>query len=610
MTPLQRQSAGLMLCASALALLAVQTARADSWLAFGDSLTDTGNAFALTGDAVPDPRFYDNGRFSNGPLWFDRIAGEHGLMADHLLGTSDPTQHSWNFAVAGATSGTEALDPATATPPGLRAQVDMAQALIGAGAVQAGADTTAVLWAGANDHGLWLTAPGRDAALDGLVADAVAANIDAATRGIAEAGVGRVAVLNLFDFSLAPTTALLPPEVQAAGDAMVARHNAALLRQAEAADVDTGAQVLLVDVHALFDAIASDPAAWGFDTLAPCLPDGGAPDCTAPGSAERRVFWDGTHLTATAQGLVAGMVQGTLAAAHDLPRLSGETTALAATIADRHIDDVRRQARYGARGGWVEATRVTLTAGRQSGQVSGLAGGWSDSAGGLSWGASLGWGSGETGGGAIDAEAWTAAAYLRQEIGWLGLTAQVGLGHAGMDVMRDTGFGPAPRATGRAEADTRMIDLGADLRIAAGGATLLLDGGLTWAETRRDSYAEAGGGLMNGRIDGQRLETLSVRLGATAAMELDAGPLPLRAFARVAWEDVLLSDLAGGGVTLASGQRIEGSGVSGIVEGTEIELGLSGRVGDNLTARASWSLSPFDDALSDGRAAVSLGLRF
>lgn len=612
MTKIERPNAGLLLCVSALALLSAKVAHAESWLAFGDSLTDTGNAYTLTGGAIPDPDFYAGGRFSNGPVWFDQIAGDHGLLADHLMGNADPAQRNWNFAVGGATSGDDPLDPATGIPPGLRTQVDMARSLIDAGAIRGGSDTTAVLWAGANDHGIWLTHPGRDAALDGIMADAVADNIDAATRGIVEAGVGRVAVLNLFDFSLAPTTALLPEDIRAAGDAMVARHNSALLRQAEAADAETDAQVLLVDVHALFDEIAHDPSAWGFESLAPCLPDGGAPDCTAPGSADRRVFWDGTHLTSAAQELVAGMVKGTLSAGHDLPYLSGETTALSFALTERHLRDARRRAADGTTGGWMEATRFDLSVGRQAGAFSGLAGGWVQAEGSLTWGASLAWSEGETSAGRtdIDADGWTASAFVRQEFGALGLTGQIGWGRMSLDVTRDTVFAPAARAAGQTDARTRVLDLGTDWRFSAGSASVVIDGGLTWADTQRDGYAETGGGLMSATLAGQSVETLSMRLGATAAMDLGLASLPVTTFARMSWQDVLRSRVSGGGVELGSGQRIAGHALSGIVEGTEVELGISGRIGKDFTVRASWTVLPFDDGLADGNLALGAGIRF
>ena len=68
---------------------------------FGDSLSDTGNIFTLTGGATPAAPYF-NGRFSDGPVWAEYLAAGLGLpngaRASQLGGT--------NFAWGGArTSG-------------------------------------------------------------------------------------------------------------------------------------------------------------------------------------------------------------------------------------------------------------------------------------------------------------------------------------------------------------------------------------------------------------------------------------------------------------------------------------------------------------------------
>jgi phospholipase/lecithinase/hemolysin len=50
-------------------------------VAFGDSLSDNGNMFALTEGTVyetPSPPYYE-GRFSNGPVWVDYLAQDLGI---------------------------------------------------------------------------------------------------------------------------------------------------------------------------------------------------------------------------------------------------------------------------------------------------------------------------------------------------------------------------------------------------------------------------------------------------------------------------------------------------------------------------------------------------
>ena len=65
----------------------LQAAPITDIVAFGDSLSDTGNLFTLT-SVAGQPGFplsppYDNGRFANGPIWLE-------VLADGL-GTALPT---------------------------------------------------------------------------------------------------------------------------------------------------------------------------------------------------------------------------------------------------------------------------------------------------------------------------------------------------------------------------------------------------------------------------------------------------------------------------------------------------------------------------------------
>src|SRR5580704_16660773 len=85
-----------------LALLAVAspgalaaTASYDALYVFGDSYCDVGNIFAATGGAQPAAPYY-NGRFSNGPIWLDHVAGFLGVpLKPYLQGGTD-------FAFGGA----------------------------------------------------------------------------------------------------------------------------------------------------------------------------------------------------------------------------------------------------------------------------------------------------------------------------------------------------------------------------------------------------------------------------------------------------------------------------------------------------------------------------
>ena len=84
---------------------------------FGDSYCDVGNLFAASGGTVPGAPYY-MGRFSNGPLWVDHVAGFLGLpMKPALLGGT-------NYAFAGAEV-TTASNIGGATIPSVPQQVEL-----------------------------------------------------------------------------------------------------------------------------------------------------------------------------------------------------------------------------------------------------------------------------------------------------------------------------------------------------------------------------------------------------------------------------------------------------------------------------------------------------
>lgn len=80
----RRLTSGLVRALAVVGLLALPlAAQAGSMpfsriVAFGDSLSDIGNFYRLTGGVLPPPP-YDNGRFSNGPLWIEYLADDLGM---------------------------------------------------------------------------------------------------------------------------------------------------------------------------------------------------------------------------------------------------------------------------------------------------------------------------------------------------------------------------------------------------------------------------------------------------------------------------------------------------------------------------------------------------
>jgi phospholipase/lecithinase/hemolysin len=128
-------AAGLLLAStSALALVASPPSSFSSLVVFGDSLSDNGNLFALTGGTVPASPYYQ-GRFSNGPVAVERLASGLGLGGAQFR----------DLAIAGAQTGTGGVVAGT----GMLSQLAGFQAALGGG--QADGNALYVVWGGAND---------------------------------------------------------------------------------------------------------------------------------------------------------------------------------------------------------------------------------------------------------------------------------------------------------------------------------------------------------------------------------------------------------------------------------------------------------------------------
>lgn len=175
---------------------AVEGCRNSDLLIFGNSLSDTGNAFALStqvspgcGPTPPAP-FYFNGRFSNGPNWVDYTSQNLDIEVQ-------------NFAVGGAFSNTRNIyDPPFGAYPmgGLVQQLGRFDAVDG----KISEHQTVILEIGNNDFlGLLLTPPPTAAGFT-LTALQLLGDIGATIPVLQDAGAERIVVWNLPPIGDAP----------------------------------------------------------------------------------------------------------------------------------------------------------------------------------------------------------------------------------------------------------------------------------------------------------------------------------------------------------------------------------------------------------------------
>lgn len=290
-------AAAALVVAFATAAEAVPVRYTSAWF-FGDSLTDPGNLFAATGGAIPgDPHF--QGRTSNGRVWAEHVA-------DDFAAKGRPTG---NFAYAfGNAVENDDMPELPLQVPDLPDQIaDFATASAG----RLGDRPLATLWFGSNDI--------FDAIRDDPTPSSVGAVAFAAANAVANGittlsglGIDDYLVFNVPALELTPRFALLaPPEAAALAGFAADTFNATLA--ARLAGFDPGTRIATFDVHALTEALAADPAAFGLaDATNPCFipPDG--PVCT-PGQALERAFFDPVHPNSAVHEAIADRVRAQVA---------------------------------------------------------------------------------------------------------------------------------------------------------------------------------------------------------------------------------------------------------------------------------------------------------
>lgn len=318
----------------------------------GDSYSDQGNLLAATtasGPTLgqpqqPDPVRYDNGRFSNGPIYVDVLARGLGV-------TSAPSlQGGTNFAFGGALTGsnTNEAPPAGtgAYSPGLYPwSLNAERDAFNARAAAAGADPAAlyVVFSGLND----IAAVAQRQLPPGPTIAGTVAGIVGTVEAFKAAGAQTVLVPNLPDIGLLPVvTSLEPvvPGVSAQVTRLTAGYNAAL---AAALGAVTGIRVIQFDTFSLLQDVVADPVRFGFiDASAPCysgfvVPDPAATVCSDP---DGHVFWDVQHPTAAFQALLGEQLLAAAAPVPEPPAAGLLGGGLAAVILSR----TRRKGRPGS----------------------------------------------------------------------------------------------------------------------------------------------------------------------------------------------------------------------------------------------------------------------
>jgi phospholipase/lecithinase/hemolysin len=257
----------------------------DNLYIFGDSYCDVGNLFALTGGAEPAAPYY-NGRFSNGPIWLDHVAGFLGvpLTASALGGT--------DYAFGGAW----VTEPQSVT--GVPSVPEQVKLYLSQHHGKADPKALYILEGGGNDI-LDTTSHSPDEL--GLE---IAESLAHSELLLREAGAKHFIIPDLFNVGLLPAAAGNTSFATKASTAA----NKALDDLLAFEEFLEGIDILRMNVFSLLNSVETDPTHFGFtDVTNPCLTTN---VCSDP---DHTFFWDTHHPTEFGHAFFAVTLENVLA---------------------------------------------------------------------------------------------------------------------------------------------------------------------------------------------------------------------------------------------------------------------------------------------------------
>jgi len=284
----------------------------DQVVAFGDSLLDNGNLFALSGNAFPPPPYFQ-GRFSNGPVSVELLASRLGIpLDDHAFGGAfTDTQTVFDGAHPG--------NPNIPGAPGMQQEVGAyltAHPTVDPNALY-------MLWGGANDYlNGGQTNPGIPVT-----------NLTSQITLLASHGARYFLVPNLPNLGSLPATIGTP--FSDGLNQLTAFHNLLLAGSLQSLHASLpGDQFFLMDDNALVANIQANPGAFGFTNTTQAFLS------NPVGDPNNYLFWDIVHPTEHGQILLSGVA---FAAVTPEPGAVGLLAALSVTGAGFTFRRLRRK---------------------------------------------------------------------------------------------------------------------------------------------------------------------------------------------------------------------------------------------------------------------------
>ncbi|RFC64384.1 autotransporter domain-containing protein [Fulvimarina endophytica] len=588
-------------------------------IAFGDSLSDNGNLFAVSG--TPNSPPYFAGRFSNGPVLTERLNGPMQRAGAASLGgvRIDPNANQ-NYAFGGARA-----NPNANTPPDIYDQ-------IGFFTVQDGRfapNDVVTLYAGANDIFATLQTPGITPAGIASGSAAAARDVAGAASLLGRIGAPRVVVPNLPNLGAIPRLNS-DPLASFAGTSATGVFNERLGANLEGvAAANPGSDYYYVDVRRLADAIVADPQRFGFTNVTTaCL---AVPSCrTAPAAQQNQfLYFDDVHPTTAGHALYSALILDYLTAA--------DQAAAAGAMSETAFADRLRQVRstYERGADFAAASRAGTARAGAYANVDGLVydrdagggiGSYDYSSGGVTIGyetpigervlagvsASFAAGSADDSRFEFDTRSFAADVYATMLFGPAHLTASAGIAHVDFDdIERRTLLPMVTNQGGNTNAALADIGLSAGYDILLGQLVVTPNASLTYAHFDVDGFTETG---LAARIayGGYDRDALYGSAGIDLSYDASLGGRMATLTGTIAYEDELLSNDDG----LVS--RIDGSPnrarVTGFGDlpgrGFVLGAGAKTALGDATSIAASYSVGFGDEIDQSHEGRISLGIAF
>jgi phospholipase/lecithinase/hemolysin len=275
-------------------------------VAFGDSLIDTGNFFAASGQTTPASPPYFNGRWTNGPAWVELLASGIGVPDPQasLLGGTDYAYGGAKTSLSGVSGfGTPNIGTQVTTYLNTNPTITPQSTLF-------------VIGGGGNDFLQNVSnLPNPSVPVSNLSTEIT----ELAQAGAKNFVVPTLPLLGERPFTQQQLVPIYGPGIVATLDSLTTQFNTQLVNAESGLESSLGIKIYSLDVNGLFEQVLANPGNFGFTNVTGTAKSGnfGAPGTVVP-NPDQYLFWDPIHPTEAFFHLV-----GNAAVAAVVPEPSG-----------------------------------------------------------------------------------------------------------------------------------------------------------------------------------------------------------------------------------------------------------------------------------------------